>query len=263
MYHRTLRTVAVIFLFYSLVEMAGFAQQWEAAGRRTEESSDAITPRTPPPPISAMQQPVRISARPILAEGTTIGLLLTREVKVKEVKPGDTVDFVLAADLWFRDTLLARRGTPVQVSVQTAEKAMWLSRGSKLALTIQSLKLLDGSLVDLSGGADYKGGINPISKAAFSGGGKGSGIVTAGAVAIGVFGLISPGTNRNVPAGSSATAWVAKDVLLNLDSFRSLQPARDPLATTAKVQVVRGIWDRLKSRDVYCNGMPLAHLGKF
>ncbi len=274
--HRTLMSLTVILLFGALLSIGVIAKAQLPTLHPSEESSESVTPRTPPPVILAMQEPVRSSATPMLAEGTVIPLLLTREVKVKEAQPGDTVDFVLSQDLWYRDTLVARRGTPVQVVVQTAEKAKWLSRGSRLGFDIQSLKLLNSGLVPLRGEFITKGGINSVSGGAFSVAGEGSGgssasglasggggvvdaAIMAAPLVVGAFGLIAPGKNQDARAGDRADAWVAQDVALDMDSFRALQSARDPVAT-GKVQVVRAYFGRLVNRDLYCNGIPLAHL---
>jgi len=227
------------------------------------DQQESKAARKPPPPIAVMQAPVRMQVIPSLAAGTEVPLVLTRDVKVKNARPGDTADFVLSRDLWYRDTLLARSGTPVQVVVQTAETARWLSRGSKLGFDIQNLKLLNGSLIALRGEADYRGGINSVSGAMFSANSPGSNTgaaVGGGAMVVGVFGLLAPGKNQDAKSGSRVDAWVAEDIPLDLDSLRAAQLPRDPAAKTGEVRVLRGIWDRLKRRDLYCNGVPVAQL---
>ena len=232
-------------------------------GNVTADAQEDTAARAAPPRIPGLQEPVKLPATPTLADGTAILLLLTRDVKVKEVSAGDVVPFVLARDFSYRDVLLAPKDSPVEVIVQTAEKAKWLSRGSKLGFDIQGLRLLNGSTLPLRGVLHYKGGINPVADTLLSGGGQGGGNNPAAPVLLtgAMFALLAPGSTENATANSLVYASVDGDFVFDLNSFRPFQPTLDPALTTGRIQVVRGVVDRFKGLDFYCNGIPIAHLG--
>jgi hypothetical protein len=243
-----------------------------------EESApgEAPEPRAVPPVITSMQAPIKVHTSHVLADGTPVALRLVTGIKAKEAKVGDVADFVLDHDLQDREILLAKEGTPVQAVVVEASRAKWLSRGSKLGIDIQGLRLLNGQTLPLRGTPTYRGSIGPAAQiggglaveAAKPSSGKSSPlvpgigpglcvlcelvIVPATAVT-----LAAPGTNKNVEANAIATAFVDGDMPLNTESFRALQPASGSQA--AKVRIVRGRYGAWYGRDLYCNGVPLAH----
>jgi hypothetical protein len=243
-----------------------------------EESppGEAPEPRVVPPVITSMQAPIKVHTSHVLANGTPVTLRLVTGIKAKEAKVGDVAEFVLDHDFQHREILLAKEGTPVQAVVVEASKAKWLSRGSKLGIDIQGLRLLNGQTLPLRGTPTYHGGVGPAAQI-------GAGLVVEGAkpssgkssplvpgigpglcvlcelvfVPVTVVTLAAPGTNKNVEANAIATAFVDGDMPLNIESFRSLQPSSG--TQTAKVRIVRGHYGAWYGRDLYCNGVPLAH----
>ncbi len=192
------------------------------------------------------------------------------------MKVGDVAEFVLEHDLQYRETLLAKEGTPVQAVVVEASKAKWFSRGSKLGIDIQGLRLLNGQTLPLRGTPEYHGGIGPaaqiggglVAEAAKPSSGKGS-VLTPGLgpglcvvcemvlVPVAAATLVAPGTNQDVRANTLATAYVDGNMPLNIESFSSFQPHSGGLV--AKLRIVRGRYGAWYGRDLYCNGVPLAH----
>jgi hypothetical protein len=209
-----------------------------------------------------MQQPIRVSHVHELNDGTAISLRLVKGIKAKEAHPGDVAEFVLDHDLWVGELLVARAGTPAQALVVEARKAKWASRGSKLAITISSLTMLDGHVLPLRGVPSYHGGVGPAAQI--------GGYVVEDSlncpvceivfVPAALAMLIAPGTNRNVKAETIATAWVDGGVTLDVKALGPLQP--NPASETAKIRIVRGAYGGYYSRDLYCNGVPLAHLNR-
>ena len=57
-----------------------------------------------------MQEPVHVPATSTLLDGTEITLRLVAGVKIKDVKVGDKLPFVLYHDLHYRDVILAKAG---------------------------------------------------------------------------------------------------------------------------------------------------------
>ncbi len=112
-----------------------------------------------PPVVPALQKPAHVPAAATLLDGTEINLRLVSQVKIKEVKVGDKVPFVLYHDLYYRDILLAKAGEAVEAEILDAVKARWASRGSKLAIDITGLRLLNGQTLPLRGYSLHNGGV--------------------------------------------------------------------------------------------------------
>lgn len=211
-----------------------------------------------------MQTPVKVQRSPTLKDGTPVALRLVSGINPKEAKVGDAADFVLDHDLWQGDILIAKESAPIQAVLVEASKAKWFSRGSKLGIDIEGLRLLNGQILPLRGSPKYRGGVGPAaditSNFALQASPPGADycffcefvFVPATVVSLG-----APGTNKSVAANTIATAWVDGDINLNLETFRGLQPAG---SGTASIEVVRGWYGAIYSRDLYCNGVPLAHL---
>jgi hypothetical protein len=265
----TMRILSVL-LLSALFSGQMVAQEESAPGEAPE-------PRAVPPVVASMQAPIKVHTSHVLADGTPVALRLVTGIKAKEAKAGDVAEFVLEHDLQHREILLAKEGTPVQAVVVEASKAKWLSRGSKLGIDIQGLRLLNGQILPLRGTPTYRGSIGPAAQiggglaveAAKPSSGKPSPLVPSGIgpglcvlcelviVPATVLTLAAPGTNKNVEANAIATAFVDGDMPLNTESFRLLQPASGSQA--AKVRIVRGRYGAWYGRDLYCNGVPLAH----
>jgi hypothetical protein len=130
-----------------------------------------------PPVMPALQEPVHVPASATLLDGTEINLRLAAPVKIKEVKVGDKVFFVLYHDLYYRDILLAKAGEAVEAEIVDAVKARWASRGSKLAIDITGLRLLNGKTLPLRGYSLHSGRVGNAPRVADSAIATGSDIV--------------------------------------------------------------------------------------
>jgi hypothetical protein len=216
----------------------------------------------PPPVVPALQEPVHVPAVATLLDGTEINLRLAAPVKIKEVKVGDKVSFVLYHDLYYRDVLLAKVGEAVEAEIVDAVKARWASRGSKLAIDITGLKLLNGQTLPLRGYSLHSGGVGNAPRVADMAITTGSDIVcpmckNLFAPASVIFFLAS-GSNQDVKEDSGAPSYVDGNFALDLLSFRPFQPK--DTSEKGTVRVVRGHYGWPYKRDLYCNGVPLVHL---
>jgi len=224
--------------------------------------TDPAGPRKAPPIVPAMQAPVQVPGSATLADGTEVMLRLAASVKIKEAKVGDTVAFVLYHDLHYRNVLLASAGQSVEAQVVDAAKARWASRGSKLAIEITGLKLLNGQALSLRGYSVRRGGLGNSVRVADSAIETTSDIVCGGCgsvfapAALAFF--LAPGSNLDMKEDSGSPAYVNGNLVLDLASFRPFQPKE--ASAQGMVHVVRGHYGWPYSRDLYCNGIPLVHL---
>ena len=232
-----------------------------------EEGSASAAHRTAPPAVATMQQPIRIYKTHTLADGTPIQLRLTSEIRSKKAQPGDVAKFVLNHDLWSGDLLVAKQGTPVEALVVEASKAKWGSRGSNLGIEIKSLEMVNGQQLTLRGTPKYSGGVGPAEQ--ITGGlvkeAAGAGTTASNFcplceivfVPAALVFLAAPGTNKTVKKDTVALAWVDGSVALDASSFYPQQPAP---GAGSQVLIVRGQYGWPYGRDLYCNGVPMAHL---
>jgi len=230
-----------------------------------DESSDQIEPpRVPPPVVRSMQVPIKLTRHSVVREGTIVPVRVVSPIKAKEAQVGDNVDLVLDHDLWVGDLLVAKQGSPVQATLVEAAHAKWGSRGSKLAIEISDLHMLNGQLLPLRATMEARGSIGPT--AAISGGVVADtflkcplcAVVFAPAALVPLVSTAAPGTNKNIKANTLATAFVDRDIVINIPEFRKLQ-AKDPEAP-ASLAVVRGSYGSWSDRNLYCNGIPMAHM---
>ncbi|HMK20810.1 MAG TPA: hypothetical protein VK466_00660 [Terriglobales bacterium] len=226
-----------------------------------EDETDAQEPLKPPPAVPALQTPIKAPILNIVREGTVIPVRLRSPIKAKEAQVGDCADLALDHDLWIGTMLVARAGTPVEAVVVDAAKAKWASRGSRLAIEISELPLLNGQPLPLRANFKAHGTIGPVSQVA------GAGTLEVAAecplcsvlfAPVAVVGLFLPGTNKNIKANTIANAWVDRDLPLQVASLLPFQP-KDPQAS-ARLKIVRGQYGFPYDRNLYCNGIPLAHL---
>lgn len=218
--------------------------------------------RTVPPTVPALQKPVHVPRVATLPDGAQITLRLAAAVKIKEVKVGDEAAFVLYHDLYYKDVLLAKAGEPVHAGVVEADKARWGSRGSKLAIEISGLKLLNGQTLPLRGYSSRAGGIGNAPRIAEWAIKTGSDVVCPmcsdlfAPAALAFF--LAPGSNADAKQDTSSSAYVDGNFAIDLASFQPFQ--RKVFSARGTVQVVRGHYGWPYKRDLYCNGVPLAHL---
>ncbi len=246
----------ILAILILLIVLKGRTMAQEEQGN----SSAGIEAPVPPNPVPALQQPIRFSGSPTLRDGTPLRVVLTREIHVKEVESGEVIPFVLESDLRVREVLLARAGAPVEAVIVRAANSKWVSRGSKVALNIKGVQLLNGQQLPLRGTPEYRGGnIGPGGQIAgeLVKEGLSCPICEIGLVPVALVSLLLPGTTKNPKANTVVPVWVDGDFHLDLATFQS---AQSPGSGKAFVRIARGIYGGFRGRDLYCNGTPLAHL---
>ena len=232
----------------SLLLGAAFAQD-------EEQAAEPQQPHKPPEVVVEMQKPVQVPAVPRLLDGTEIRLLLVQPIKAKTAALGDQAEFVLADNLYYRSALIAKAGTPVEATVVEASRAKWASRGSRLTVEITALALLNSQRLPLRGHASAQGGVGSTAHAVgeLVDSNSSCGLCDVVLIPVGLVSLVAPGKNKDLQR--FATAYIDADFILNP---APVQP-QDP-AATGKVRIVRGAYGWPYGRDLYCNGVPLAHL---
>jgi hypothetical protein len=229
--------------------------------RAQEGETEEAQPLVRPPVVPELQTPIKVSIINVVREGTATPVRLRSAIKAKQAQAGDLVDLALDHDLWVGTLLVAREGTPVKAIVVDAAKAKWASRGSRLAIEISELQLLNGQALPLRATLKAHGTIGPVGQVA--------GAETLEAAAecplcsaliapVALVSLFLPGTNANLKANTIANAWVDHDVPLQVASLLPFQPQNQQ--ANARVKIVRGQYGWIYDRSLYCNGIPLAHL---
>lgn len=158
--------------------------------------------------------------------GTAVQIELAQPVSTQRQKTGDTFALRLAAPLIVGDHILLRQGTPGDGYVVEASKPGLGGKAAKLVLAARDLEV-DHRRVPLEG--------LQLAKAGRSNGVAASAVGLTGIVfaPLGFIGLAVHGGNVDFPAGESATARLASDVVLP-----SLGPA--PPGAAAKQEAAAG-----------------------
>ena len=146
------------------------------------------------PVISISGAPAQDSHALMLREGAPITLRLTKLLSSKTAHPGEQLDLELAKDVRIGDALIVREGTKAVGEVTLAKKAGHMGEGGNLAIRVTEVRSGD-SRIKLRGTSGKAGD----SKFAYT-------------LAFGVFGMLKHGTNAELPAGTTITAYVAEDV---------------------------------------------------
>jgi hypothetical protein len=220
-----------------------------------EQVAASKQPRKPPDVVAEMQKPVHVPTIPRLLDGAEVRLLLVEPIKAKTAAVGDRAEFVLVDNLYYRSALIAKAGTPVEATVVEASRAKWASRGSKLTVEITALPLVNSQRLPLRGEASTRGGVGSTAHVVgeLIDTNNSCGLCDVVLIPVGLVSLFAPGRNKDLQR--FATAFIDGDFILNPVP---VQP-QDPGAT-GKVLIVRGAYGWPYGRDLYCNGIPLAHL---
>jgi len=220
-----------------------------------DQAAEPQLPRKPPEVVAEMQEPIRVPSNARLLDGTEVKLILVEPIKAKTAAVGDKAKLVLADNLYYRSALIAKAGTPVEAAVVEASRAKWASRGSRLTVEVTALALVNGQRLPLRGHATAEGGVGSTAHVVgqLIDSNNSCGLCDVVLIPVGLVSLIAPGRNKDLQ--HFATAYVDRDFLL---SPAPIQP-QDPSAT-GTVRIVRGAYGWPYSRDLYCNGVPLAHL---
>jgi hypothetical protein len=163
----------------------------------------APTALPPPAPPSAAKPAKEEPAKPaepkkyLLRDGTEVKLKFAQNLSSKNAMEGDSVNFVLADDIWAGDTLVVRSGATAIGEVSHVQRAGFLGKTAELNVRLNYLKA-GATRVRLRGtkGKETEGSTGTL------------GILLA------PLGLLMPGKQIEVKEGTRLSAYVDEDVRL-------------------------------------------------
>ena len=179
-----------------------------AAETTTSAPGNPAVPGNARPGIADQgQQPL------ILHDATPVRLRLSRNLSSSEAKAGDTIDFEVLDDVKVNDLIVIQRGAAAIGSVTAAEKKKNMGRGGKLDVTIDYVRISDGSKIALRGVKEAAGSSH-------------TGAMTGGMVAAAIiawpaapFFLFMHGKDTTIPKGTEITAYVNGEIKLDAQKF--------------------------------------------
>jgi hypothetical protein len=214
-------------------------------------------PRAAPPVDQTMQEPILALGSRVLPPEYSIELYPQSRVRPSKLHEGDMVGFVLRRDLYCGDVLVARAGTVVEARVTETQGAKAWGHPSKLALEFGGLPLVNGRYLTLSAQRfDAPERTETPMAGAISAPVPGAFII---GIPLAFIGAASRGKTRDLQADSPIQVFPDGAFFVDPEAFRPFQPtSRQP----AKLRVV---YSRVTpdEDDLYCNGVPIAHLKKF
>jgi hypothetical protein len=155
----------------------------------------------------------------VLEEATPVRLRLNRTISSVDSHVGDTVDFEVLQEICVNGRVVIPKGGLAFGTVTEAEPTRRMARGGKLEINVDYVKLLDSEKAALRAVKGGKGG-NHIA------------VMTAGIVATGLLFfpsapsfLFMHGKDMVIPNGAEVTAYVNKDVELDIAKFQQFVPA--------------------------------------
>jgi len=203
------RTAAVSLLSVVLFSAPEFAQQVAPAPDTPQPAAQAQAPPASP----QTQAPAASPGKPVLEDGTPVKLRLTRNVSSADARVGDTVDFEVMEEVRVGDLLFVPKGGIAWASVTEAQAKRRMARGGKLAVNIDSVRLVDGEKVALRAVKEGKGGGHT---GAMTGAMIGTAIVFFPAAPLFLF---MHGKDITIPKGTEITAYINGNVPLDLAKF--------------------------------------------
>ena len=188
-----------------------------------------------------------------LPEGSTLSLLLAKEVSSKDATRGETVNFTVEKDVVVDGQTLIKQGTEAKGSVIYAEKVGYLGHSGKLAIQVESTTTVDGASIPLRAA---KGGE----------GDSASGATITLSLLVGPFGLLKKGGDTIIKQGSAITVYTAEARQFRLDgaTLVAVKPEIPIAASTEKVTVYiyrpKKIVGGALEPSVFCDGIDLARM---
>lgn len=180
----------------------------------TVPAEPAITaPGTLTPLINGKPGPVDPNQPLILHDATPVRLRLSRNLSSADAKAGDTIDFEVLDDVKVNDCIVIQRSTMAIGTVTDAEKKKNMGRAGKLDVTIDYVRVADGSKIALRGAKETSGNSH-------------AGAMTGGIVATALiawpaapFFLFMHGKDTTIPKGTEITAYVNGEIKLDPQKF--------------------------------------------
>jgi len=189
-------------------------------------SITAFAQEQPAPPASA--GPV---VKPALAfgleDGTPVHLKTTQRVSSADAQVGNRVEFAVVDEVRVKDLVVIPKEGIAWATITEAQPKRRMGRAGKLAMTIDTVRLLDGEGVPLRAVKENSGGSHV-------------GVMTTAMVATGILFfpaaplfLFMHGKDVTIPEGAEVTAFVNGDVPLDRARFDPAAPQGQPVPPSA------------------------------
>lgn len=94
----------------------------------------------------------------VLEDSTPVRLRINRTISSADARTGDTVDFEVLDDITLNGTLIIPKGSLAFATVTDARPKRRMTRGGKLDISIDCVKLADGEKAPLRAVKDLNGG---------------------------------------------------------------------------------------------------------
>ena len=177
-------------------------------------------------PSGAVETP-----RPVLPntlmDGTPVPMRLSETVSSADAHVGQTVPFEVTEDVVVQGVTVIAKGAPAIATVTTAEPKKRMGRGGKLDVNIDSVRLTDGTKVQLTATKNTKGGGHV---GAMTGAMVATGIVFFPAAPLFLF---MHGKDITIPKGTPITSFVQGDTKLDMARLTGKpDPNAPPTAAT-------------------------------
>jgi hypothetical protein len=175
---------------------------------------------------SNSQEPAETMAgsRFVLEDGTPIKLVLSETISSADTTVGQTVPFEVVEDVLVDGVVVVPKGGNAWATVTDAQAKRRMSRGGKLDLNIDKVRLVDGSKTLLSAVKNTIGGSH-------------TGAMTGAIVATSLivwpaapFFLFMHGKDITIPKGTASTAFVQGDDVLDRSRFVRQAQVNGPVA---------------------------------
>lgn len=92
-----------------------------------------------------------------LRSGSVVVVQTTRAYTSENVKRDELADLIVGADVLVDRNVVVRQGTPVSGTIEDAQSAEMMGREGQLAISINSTRAVDGTIVPLSGRISARG----------------------------------------------------------------------------------------------------------
>jgi len=166
--------------------------------------------------LLVLDAPAQVAGKPALQEGTPVRLRLSRNLSSADAHVNDSVDFEVLEEIKVGDLIVVPKGATAIGTVTEAKPKGRMSKGGKLAATIDYVRLADGEKAALRGVREGSGGGH-------------TGAMTGGIVAASLivwpaapFFLFMHGKDITIPKGTEITAYVNGDMTLDAAKFSAV-----------------------------------------
>ena len=194
-----------ILLFFSILAPASPAEDIQSSATHAPVAAPTIGSSTPNPNT--------------LLDGTPVKLRLSRDLCSAKAKVGERVDFEVAEEVQVNGTAVIATGALASGVVTEAHRKRRMARGENLALTLNSVRLVDGETAAIAATAGGKGDSR-----------TGEMLTSMAMAAVFSFAgstvfLLMHGNEVTIPEGTEITAYIYGNVPLEMAKFAPLQAA--------------------------------------